>query len=64
MKIQQQQRKPVSGAIINSVNPETFVPMRLTTKALNDDSCWEESELDFEESLPSYASNSFGDDDY
>ena len=54
MKAQYLHHKHVANAILHSVNPDNFAPMRLTTKALNDDSCWDEYESDFEESLPSY----------
>lgn len=64
MKAQHQHRKSVASAIVNSVNPESFIPMRLTTKALNDDSCWEENESDFDDSLPGYVLNGIDDGDY
>jgi hypothetical protein len=64
MKAQRLHHKPVASAILSSVDPENFAPMRLTTKALNDDSCWEECESDFEDELPSYLLNSIDDGDF
>ena len=63
MKPQQIHNNRVSSAILNSVNPETFKPTRLTAKALSDDSCWEEDDVDFETTLPDYAVCTI-DDDY
>ncbi len=53
MKAQHLHHKPVAHAILNSVNPDSFAPKRLSAKALNDDSCWDEFDSDYEESLPS-----------
>lgn len=39
---------------LNSIEPGNFKPQRLTAKALNDDSCWEEYESDYEESISSH----------
>lgn len=64
MKAQHQHHQPVSRAILNSVNPESFVPRHLTTRALNDDSCWEECESDFDETLPMYVLDKFDDVDF
>jgi len=62
MKAQQLHHKRVASAILNSVDPENFAPTRLTAKALNDDSCWEENESDFEELLPNFVLGSMDDD--
>ena len=62
MKAQQLHLKAVSGAILNSVDPELFVPTRFTAKALNDDSCWEEIDSDFDEPLSSFTVGSMDDD--
>jgi hypothetical protein len=38
-----------------AVTPRDFVPIQLTVKALNDDSCWDEYETEYaEESLSIY----------
>jgi hypothetical protein len=47
----------VALAIFNSVNPETYTPPHLTTKALNDDSCWDEYDSDFDECISSHLLN-------
>lgn len=65
MKTHHQHRKhQVASAILSSVDPETFTPTRLTAKALNDDSCWDEYESDFEDELPSHLLNSIDDIDF
>ncbi|MEI7842879.1 MAG: hypothetical protein WCI39_07590 [Gallionellaceae bacterium] len=51
MKAQQTHQKQVARSFINSVEPENFVPQHLTRKALNDDSCWEECEADYDDAL-------------
>jgi|GEM_PF-3806930 hypothetical protein len=62
MKAQHQHHKQVASAILQSVDPGTFAPTRLTAKVLNDDSCWEENESDFEETLPGFVLGSMDDD--
>jgi hypothetical protein len=62
MKAQQLHYKRVASAILNSVDPETFAPTRLTAKALNDDSCWEENESDFEEIFQGFVMGGMDDD--
>lgn len=64
MKSQSQHHKSAFGTFLYSVNPEDFVPARLTAKALNDDSCWEENESDCEDSLPGYMLSNIDDGDY
>jgi hypothetical protein len=65
MKAHYQHRKHhVANAILSSVNPETFTPTRLTAKALNEDSCWDEYESDFEECIPSHLLSSIEDSDF
>jgi hypothetical protein len=55
MKAQHLHHKSVPHALLNSVGSKDFVPLHLTARALNDDSCWDEYESEYEESLPSYA---------
>ena len=62
MKAQQLHHKNISGAILNSVDPENFIPTRFTAKALNDDSCWDEIDSDFDEPLSSFAIGNMDDD--
>ena len=62
MKAHQLHGKFVANAILSSVDPENFAPIRLTTRALSDDSCWEENESDFDEVLPCYVLNGMDDD--
>ena len=65
MKAQHLHRKThVTAAILNSVNPDTFIPTRLTAKALNDDSCWDEYASDFEDQLPSHLLSGIDDIDF
>lgn len=64
MKAQQQHRKHVASAILNSVDPETFVPTRLTVKVMNQDSCWDEYDADMDDALPNYLSVSSEDFDF
>ena len=52
MKAQHLHHKHVPGAFLNSVAPKDFAPVRLSAKALSDDSCWDEFDSDYEESLP------------
>jgi len=54
----------ITSAILSSVNPETFTPNRLTLKALNEDSCWEEYESDFDECLPTHLLSRIDDIDF
>lgn len=53
MKSQQTPHKSLARAFINNVEPDNFVPLHLTRKALNDDSCWEECESDYDDALVS-----------
>ena len=64
MHTQQPHRKHVSSAILGSVDPDNFMPTRMTAKALSDDSCWEENDSDFEDALPSYLLNCIEDFDF
>ena len=65
MKAHHQHRKhPAANVILSSLDPETFTPTRLTAKALNDDSCWDEYESDFEECIPGHLLSSFEDSDF
>jgi hypothetical protein len=64
MKAQQLHRKHVASAILNSVNPETFVPTRLTIKAMNQDSCWDEYDADMDDAIPDYLTADIEDLDY
>jgi len=51
MNAQQLHQQAVARTFLNPAKSAT--PMRLTRKALNDDSCWDEFDSDYEESLPS-----------
>jgi hypothetical protein len=62
MKAQQLHHKHVPYAFLNSAAPKDFAPMHLTTKALSDDSCWDEYESEYEESLPSHVLAFFDED--
>lgn len=64
MKAQQLHRKHAAHAILNSVDPETFVPSRLTVKAMNQDSCWDEYEGDIDDSIPDYLTAEIDDSEY
>jgi hypothetical protein len=64
MKAQQLHHKHVPHAFLNSVASKDFAPMHLTAKALSDDSCWDEYESEYEESLPSYALTFFNESVY
>jgi hypothetical protein len=64
MKAQHLHHKSASRTILNSINPENFAPMRLSAKALSDDSCWDEYDSDFEESLPSHMLSCFESTDF
>ena len=61
MKAQHLHSRHVARAILHSVNPEVFAPKRLSAKALNDDSCWDEYDSDYDESLPLTVLNGFDD---
>lgn len=54
MKSQQMHQQRAARTFLNSVEPDNFIPQHLTTKALNDDSCWDEYEADFEEAMPGH----------
>ena len=65
MKAQHLHHKTVARAILNSVDPENFVPKNLGAKILSDDSCWEEYESEYaEESLPCHVRAFFEDSAY
>lgn len=51
MKSQQMHQQRAARSFLNSIEPDNFIPQHLTTKALNDDSCWDEYESDFDESI-------------
>jgi len=48
---QLQQR--ANRTFLNSAELNNFKPQRLTTKALSDDSCWDEFDADYEDTIPS-----------
>lgn len=54
MNAQRLHHKPVAREFLHAVTPGDFVPLHLTAKALNDDSCWDEYESEYEESLPNH----------
>lgn len=54
MNARQLHQQQAARTFLNSVEPEGFIPQRLTRKALNDDSCWEENESDYEDSIPGH----------
>jgi hypothetical protein len=62
MNAQQLHHPSVAREFLYSAEPESFVPLRLTGKALNDDSCWDEFESEYEESLPSSIFSCINDD--
>lgn len=64
MKAQHLHHKPVAREFLHAVTPRDFVPLHLTAKALSDDSCWDEYESEYEESLPSYALTCIDDVDF
>jgi hypothetical protein len=52
--------KPVASELLHAVIARCFVPIHLTAKPLNDDSCWDEYETEYaEESLPNHVLNFF-----
>lgn len=51
MKSQQMHQQRAARTFLNSIEPDQFIPQHLTTKALSDDSCWDEYESDFDESI-------------
>ncbi len=53
MNARQLQQK-ANRTFFNSVEPGNFKPQRLTAKALSEDSCWEENDTEYEESISGY----------
>jgi hypothetical protein len=54
MNAQHLHYKPAAREFLHAATPKDFVPLHLTAKALNDDSCWDEFDSEYEESLPSH----------
>jgi hypothetical protein len=64
MKAQRQNHKSSVSAILNLVDPDKFVPMHLSSKALSDDSCWDEYDAEYDESFSSNVLACFEDHDF
>ena len=64
MKTQHMHHKSLSQVFFNSVATKDFAPIRFRAKALSDDSCWDEFDSDYEESLPINALTCFDDTDF
>jgi hypothetical protein len=62
MRPQHLHHKPVAREFLRAVTPRDFEPLHLTAKVLNEDSCWDEFESDYEESLPSSVLSCIDDD--
>ena len=59
MKAQHLHHKPVAREFLHAVAARDFVPLHLTTKELNDDSCWDEFDSEYDESLPNHVLSFF-----
>lgn len=60
MRTQHLHHKPVASELLYANIQSSFVPMHLTIRPLNDDSCWDEYETEYaEESLPNHIINYF-----
>lgn len=51
MNAQQRHHQSVAREFLLTAEPEDFVPMHFTRKVLNDDSCWDEFESEYDDSL-------------
>lgn len=49
-----QLQQSARNTFINSAELGNFKPQRLTSKALSDDSCWDEFDADYEDAIPSH----------
>lgn len=47
-----QLQQSANRTFLNSAELNNFKPQRLTTKALSDDSCWDEFDADYEDAIP------------
>ena len=54
MRAQQLHHKPAAPSFRSPADLENYTPMRLTGRIMKEDSCWEECESDYEESLSGY----------
>jgi hypothetical protein len=54
MNAQHLHHKPVAREFLHAITPMDFAPLHLPAKALSDDSCWDEYESEYEESLPNH----------
>ena len=63
MNARQLQHQPVTRTFLHTADQNDYVPINMTAKSLSDDSCWDELDADYDESIPSVYSN-FLDDDY
>jgi len=61
MRAQHLHHQPVAREFLHAVTPRDFVPMNLGGRVMKEDSCWEECESEYEESLSSYDLACFGD---
>ena len=52
MRTQHLNHKSVASEFLQTATPRDFEPLHLTSKALNEDSCWDEFESDYEDSIP------------
>jgi hypothetical protein len=53
MKAQHTHAKRAARNIHHTVEPEQFIRAHLTTKALSEDSCWDEIEAEYDDALSS-----------
>jgi len=54
MRAQQLHHQPAAQAFLSSADLEDYTPLRLTGRIMKEDSCWEECESEYEESLSGY----------
>lgn len=64
MNARQLHHLPVARTFLNTDKLKDFTPMLLRGKALSDDSCWDEFDSEYEESLPSNIRTCFDDVDF
>ena len=63
MNARQLHHLSVARTFLHPAKPNDFVPIHLRGKVLSDDSCWDELDSEYDESLPSLVSNFLDDAD-
>ena len=57
MNAKQLNHLSVARTFLHPTEPQEYVPIHLRGKILSDDSCWDELDSEYDESIPSLVSN-------